>query len=64
MKKTITRFMKILFTDELTAKFSWTGQKENKQKFETLFLWKIIFGKNRFIIYLNLKFYSKLRLFL
>lgn len=56
--------MKILFTDELAVKFSWTGQKENKQKFETLFLWKIIFGKNRFIIYLNLKFYSKLRLFL
>jgi len=49
--------MKILFTDEVTAKFSWTGQKEKKEKFETLFLWKIIFGKNRFIIYLNLKLF-------
>lgn len=63
MKKSITRFMKILFTDE-APKFSWTGQKDNKQKFETLFLWKIIFGKNRFIIYFNLKFYSKFHLFL
>ncbi|XP_070168239.1 IgA FC receptor-like isoform X2 [Polyergus mexicanus] len=44
MKKTVTKIMKILFTDEVAAKFSWTGQKENKQKFETLFLWKIIFG--------------------
>lgn len=44
MKKTITRIMKILFTDDVAAKFSWTGQKENKQKFEVLYLWKIIFG--------------------
>ncbi|XP_028047010.2 uncharacterized protein LOC105830252 isoform X2 [Monomorium pharaonis] len=43
-EKTVTKFMKILFVDEVAAKFSWTGQKENKQKFETLFLWKIIFG--------------------
>lgn len=64
MKKTVIRIMKILFTDEVAAKFSWTGRKEKKEKFETLFLWKIIFGKNRFIIYLNLKFYSKLHLFL
>lgn len=64
MKKTVTRFMKILFTDEVAAKFSWTGQKENKQRFEILLLWKIIFGKNRFKIYLNLTFYSKLRLYL
>jgi len=51
--------MKILFTDEVAAKFSWTGQKEKKEKFETLFLWKIIFGKNRFIIYLKSKILFK-----
>ncbi|XP_011858928.1 PREDICTED: uncharacterized protein LOC105556443, partial [Vollenhovia emeryi] len=44
MKKTVTRIMKILFTDDVAAQFSWTGQKENKKKFEVLYLWKIIFG--------------------
>lgn len=48
--------MTTLFTNEVATKFSWTGQKENKQRFETLLLWKIIYGKNRLIIYLNLKF--------
>jgi len=29
--------MKILFTDEVVAKFTWTEQKEKKEKFETKF---------------------------
>ncbi|XP_071578187.1 uncharacterized protein [Temnothorax nylanderi] len=44
MKKTVTRIMTTLFTNEVATKFSWTGQKENKQRFEILFLWKIIYG--------------------
>ncbi|XP_039313728.1 uncharacterized protein LOC120356872 isoform X2 [Solenopsis invicta] len=43
MKKTVTKIM-TLFTNEVATKFSWTGQKENKQRFETLILWKIIYG--------------------
>ncbi|XP_039313137.1 uncharacterized protein LOC120356760 isoform X3 [Solenopsis invicta] len=43
MKKTVTRIMTTLFTNEVATKFSWTGQKENKQRFETLILWKIIY---------------------
>lgn len=50
----MTKIMRLLFTDEVAAKFSWTGQKENKEKFETLLLWKIIFGKNREITILVL----------
>lgn len=45
LNKTVTNMMKHLMTDELASKYSWTGQKDNKQKFENLELWRVIFGK-------------------